>query len=838
MKLSWRDFGLLGVIIYFTFIGGTFYSQLNFTLRVANQVIVTLILGVWLLARLRKRSGLPATTLDLALAIYLGVNVLAALLGQSPRFSFEAMWLTIVHVLGFYLLVDLFRRGSMPRLVWAFYMASAVVCLVALLEFVAWYTGWPPLPLASQGWWEIGGWGQPIPPYIYRLSITLNGPTMLSAYLALLIPPALALVICLPKRNQNRQALMLWLIMAFIVQFLAASRAGLLALATSLPLTGLAWYTLSGQNRQSVSVTWRRIGLPVRLVFIGAVVVLVAAGLFWLQASLSVRAQSTNFRLTLWRAAAAIVQDDPLTGAGPANFGRALLRLNDTTLPRLQIASAHNVYFNTAAELGLLGLLAGTCLYLAVAWTWARRWQQARQSSPLERLGLAAVGAALAGLAVQTLVDTYSATPNILPLMAMLAYLAAGLPVVKTPARRHLAAYLALAVLIGYAAGFFWLARADNRFQASFIAESRGNLEEAVRQASLARQLDPALTLRTFRLALLEARLARQTDDPVYLAAAIDHYRVGLQQEPILGLNSANLAGLLWQRGQQAEAITLMEETITAEAAPLYLLNLGYFYEQAGDWARAREAYGRALYRAPALAGSGFWQADPARTAVWPDIVAAAVELAEGEAARQSLLVNLALAREDFETLAEVIDTASTSEITVLQTARAELYLHRGQPAQAGALLEPEPRTGQDYLAWGRVRLLEGHEAEAERLFKIAAFLGIGRAYYYLGQLYEQQGRLAAAELAYQRGFSPRVTSENIEVTIYGRRSGNDLAPQLLRIGVSPGAAASWLALAGLHEAQGRYDQARTIYRFLLAEDPYLNAAQERLALLADAAGE
>ena len=54
MRLTRRDFALLGVIIYFTFIGGTFYSQLNFYLRVANQILVTLILGSWLFIRLRK----------------------------------------------------------------------------------------------------------------------------------------------------------------------------------------------------------------------------------------------------------------------------------------------------------------------------------------------------------------------------------------------------------------------------------------------------------------------------------------------------------------------------------------------------------------------------------------------------------------------------------------------------------------------------------------------------------------------------------------------------------------------------------------------------------------
>ena len=61
MKLTWRDFGLLGIIIYFTFIGGTFYSQLNFSLRLANQIIVTVILGLWLLAKLRRQEGLPQT---------------------------------------------------------------------------------------------------------------------------------------------------------------------------------------------------------------------------------------------------------------------------------------------------------------------------------------------------------------------------------------------------------------------------------------------------------------------------------------------------------------------------------------------------------------------------------------------------------------------------------------------------------------------------------------------------------------------------------------------------------------------------------------------------------
>jgi tetratricopeptide (TPR) repeat protein len=369
------------------------------------------------------------------------------------------------------------------------------------------------------------------------------------------------------------------------------------------------------------------------------------------------------------------------------------------------------------------------------------------------------------------------------------------------------------------------------------VEEGRGDIRAAIAQAEQSQQLDPALTLRIFRLALLEARLAHQTGDSGLAAAAIEHYQVGLEQEPILGLNSANLAGLLWQQARPAEAIELMQRTVAAEADSLYLVNLGYFYEQLGDWAEAGAAYGRALAQAPALAGSGFWQADAERAARWPEIAEAAARSAGDSAqARRTVELELALAREEFDAVEKIIGPVTSEIATRSGYNLAEVYLHRAQPERAAALLDPTPRTGPEYLLWGRIKLQQGGEVEAEKLLKTAAFLGTGQAHYYLGQLYEQQGRLQAAEQAYQRGFSPRATSENVEVTIYGRRAGNDMAPQLLRIGISPAAAAPWLALARLQEAQGELDRARYIYQFLLAEDPFLSIAQERLARLKGAA--
>ena len=49
------------------------------------------------------------------------------------------------------------------------------------------------------------------------------------------------------------------------------------------------------------------------------------------------------------------------------------------------------------------------------------------------------------------------------------------------------------------------------------------------------------------------------------------------------------------------------------------------------------------------------------------------------------------------------------------------------------------------------------------------------------------------------------------------------------RIGFGPKVAVSWLTLAELYERQTRCDEAENIYRLLLAEDPFLSAAQAGL---------
>src|SRR5512143_332249 len=190
-------------VLYFTFIGGSFYTDFIFPLRVFHQVVVTLLLGGWLISLLWRREPFPRTALDLPLLAWLGVCALSASLGLSPRYSWERLWSTGALALGFYLLVDLKRRGQAGAFVRALYLASAAVCLLALVEWFCWYFGVPLVPAFAQGWPQAAGWANLVLPYIYRVGLPMNGPTPLSAYLALLIPPGVVLRFTCPRKEDR-----------------------------------------------------------------------------------------------------------------------------------------------------------------------------------------------------------------------------------------------------------------------------------------------------------------------------------------------------------------------------------------------------------------------------------------------------------------------------------------------------------------------------------------------------------------------------------------------------------------------------------------------------------
>ncbi|MGQ9501729.1 MAG: tetratricopeptide repeat protein, partial [Anaerolineae bacterium] len=559
-------------------------------------------------------------------------------------------------------------------------------------------------------------------------------------------------------------------------------------------------------------------------------------------------------RLTLWQLALRAFQEDPLTGVGFSNYGRSLLWRNDASLPRRQIITAHNLYLNTAAEAGLVGLMASGWLLGSIVFAFRQRWQEVCETH--KRMHIGAAGAALAGFAAQNLVDTFTATPVVLPALVLMAsaltlsvpghaqkssrtYVSLLLP--KPLNLSRLVNLTALGVLVLYLFSLLWWDGAQYHLQRSIHLAQGGHWEDAIGAAARARQMDPGMALYAFQLAHVLSMAGAQTDTSdarLLTSQASTLYRTALLAEPVHGRQSANLAATLWRLGDREGALVAMQEAVAADPAPILVINLGYLYQQLGDVSRAMASYARALASAPELAASQFWEADAVRQAHWPEMVRQAEQVLPAHFPRPYWRLRLMLARQEWSAVQEYAtalwDDPSASCLARSTLARAQLADGQLQDALevAEQAIRADAACGAAYLVRGQVRLEQEEENAAEQDWRIALFLGQSRAAYHLGQLYESRGDLHTAARFYRYALPITTLPTDVEVVLYERRVAFDLLPPLFHIGIGPEEAAPYLALGSLYQAQGNYAAARQLYQMLLIQDPYLLEAQKRLEAL------
>jgi tetratricopeptide (TPR) repeat protein len=142
------------------------------------------------------------------------------------------------------------------------------------------------------------------------------------------------------------------------------------------------------------------------------------------------------------------------------------------------------------------------------------------------------------------------------------------------------------------------------------------------------------------------------------------------------------------------------------------------------------------------------------------------------------------------------------------------------------------PGCAAAYLARAELHWLMGLSEAATRDAQVALFInpyGAARAYYVLGQIALAAGDVEKAKALYWRAIPPRFSSQNWEVVLYNRRAMFLPLPQRTSIGIGMAEAEPWLALADIHLAENRPEEASTIYRLLLDRDPYLPEVQRRL---------
>ncbi len=798
-----RETALIALFSYFLLIGGTLNGLIRLELNLISHALLIALFGLWMARVLRRREGLPASSLDRPVLAFLIALAVTAILSTDPRRSLGNLGLTVVYALVFLLLRDLLRRDWPAELLTkCLLIVGGIVIGLGVAEIAGWYAGWL----------SIGGLAQLVPPVLFRLHSILGHANTLANFLNLLIPLALMRLIT-GQRLWPRLLLVGWLAAAFVALFFTSSRGGWLGGAAGLVTVAvLLGATYGQQGRDWLLARWRWWqARPWAMILAAGAALAASGGLAWLglrivhhPTHVGLVAARQWFWATAWRA----FLSSPWWGTGPFTFGSQLMKYNPTP-PHTPYGNAHSYPFTIAAEMGLIGLVAVAWLVCAIAIALARTWRQADRSRRLVMIGPLA---GLAATAVHNLFDNLLGMPTIvITVMIVLTVALEPRPSPAAPRRRSpLWALVPGLVLIASA---LWTDVARWSSGQGVRLANAGRWSEAVPLLDRATRQDPYLAFYRFQAGYAHGRLAAGNGGDDHLAPAIAHYRAGLRLDPEYSLNYANLSVLYWQAGQSDQAITAMQEALALSTqVSLYHLNLGYEYEALGREEEALAAYTRALDTASGRAEALYWQQTPLRQRA----------LADWQAAHPP-------------------PPLPPSPQTIDDYLRLGWHaLDSGQPTEAldvfRQVLALDETSLSAYHGLAVAQMDLGQYAEAERALRMAFSLPIGnpeeRLYPLLtwGQLARRQGRLEEAIAHYELALG-MVYDYNVYGygtfgwspygwNIFQRESlQSDLLPQWVRADLTPELVARFEELAQWYEEAGESDKAARIRDFLQKDD-------------------
>lgn len=533
--------GLLFTVLYFVLIGGNTYYNAIFAVRVFHHIFIPMILGGWLWHQFRREGGVVKTGLEWPIAAMLSLYVIAAAFSLDPRMAMEHLWLLFTHVLLFYGIVT-YLQDSQQRIIMdvTFFMFGVVV-LFTLIEIASWFFGLGITPGTERGWLETGM----VPRLADLPTITLVFaiPTIIAGFVA----PATVITFgwaLTTQRRDYRNALLVLAFLLLVTLLLTKARGGVLSL---LAASG-AWVVVRviRDPRVQARLSWPVILAGIGVLSVGGVAVITA-----LLIPLG-KAITVSDRFEVYETALLIAREHWLFGVGPGIFAQAYWDFRDPLEQSGIFSHAHNVVLNTLAETGLLGFVVGIWMLSAIVWLTWRNWHQTTNVGHRRRIEV--MLAALAGIAVHNLVETFLLTAQVMLVLLLIAYLITPLPHSRFDAKTTRLAWLAFGfgITIIISSGLMLLSDRAQWFYLQSLDDRRG---------------------REVQFALVERAIAAD--------GAMRLYPMWQAQ-------------LLANTGQQSEAISAYEDVL--QRFPIWevgWVNLGLLYEQSGDLERAREAFNR-----------------------------------------------------------------------------------------------------------------------------------------------------------------------------------------------------------------------------------------------------
>ena len=586
----------------------------------AILLVLFVLAGImWLLQVIRGGIHMLLTSLDLSLAVVWLAVLITTVFSLDPSRSWRVTAYWTAFVVAFYIIVLAVRSGwRAANLIRAYLIVLLIYIAVGYLELLSWLA----MRLSSDGLLPIGG-------SVIRVAGLANNPNPFAALLAVGIVLALASYLDRPT-GRRRWPFLIWLIAAAPMVVLHGSRNGWLATAA-----GLAGLLLFSQLRRfSPDLPPRRSWLKIAGFMIVALAITLGLALVLRPHTVNLFAGSGYAnRSIFWRVAVETWLANPITGQGPGTYASAFLGSVNVPFEPLFVA-AHSFWFDTLAEMGLVGTAAFVFLI----------WQTTRLANRSLRDGrwapeTRALLAALATIGAFSLLDTPWIHLKFLAAVILAAFVGQAEPAYSLSdgasvwrVRLPMLWIPAWAILV-FVGVIGWMSASDYGKGINSAANGRWTVALAEFESA-----EDRLPYRDASFLLAEGYAAGvlASTDPSFLPAAIAAYESLVELEPGWSLNWANLAALHWQADRKDEAVATMKEAI--ERAPgvlIYQLNLAVWQEQTDEGGEAVATYQELLALDPYVADSSFWSATEARQDA---LSASGVVLDESSPRNQSLV--------------------------------------------------------------------------------------------------------------------------------------------------------------------------------------------------------
>lgn len=571
---------------YLVTIGATFNGILDPALQNFTLMGLGVMAVVWFIARWVRGWRWHQSPLDWVILIWAAAFTLSLLANQDAwRHISIGLWYAGLYIGLWYFFSDILTNSAARRetIVEGVLLSGVIVFFFAFFQLMPWFQ-----QLATYG---VSGF------FLPRPGSTMGNPNFLGAYLAVLIPLILSRLFTASR--PNRVLLGVYLLLALFMLLLTYSRGAWIGAAVGMAVcVGMALNRAGRITVQGMLDWWRGRSAGIRLVIIAAgavsLIVVAVAGIVLIR-SLNEGGRAVGLRTELYRAAFELFQEKPLTGQGLYTYGRGMLRLEDILQDRPH-SHAHNIAFQIAAELGIVGLAAGAATVVASGLAMRNNW---RAANPGMRLHLAGATGGVVAFAVHQFFDVTAMLP-IIALMGLLALALAAAPLTPQVAaatwRRWAFPTGGAALWLGLIISGFWSSGVYRGYTQILndVSATRAYSDGAQRLNGVV-QADPGLSLYGLQQGFLYGMAANEGDTGAQPLAEAAYQRF-VELEPGYSFGWANLAALRWQAGDSEAALTSIRRAIQIDPGLWYnYWMLAGYQVKLGDQAGAEQSFNEVL---------------------------------------------------------------------------------------------------------------------------------------------------------------------------------------------------------------------------------------------------